>query len=234
MVAAMTRTGHSLITVLSAWPDHPDAGRPAPAWTNHQVLGAFATPAQAVLAARGHDGDRVLAALAARRHDPAATTAALAALAPRLGLISGCWKRSGLSGADLADAESDLVTECLAGLRANPHRTAVMVVQTAWHRVHGRRRTTRARAARLVAIDHDHFRQAGAPDPGPLHQLQELLAEGLRDGTVSRLEAQSVWAAATGWTTPEACAAIGCSAPAWRARRSRAIRALAATAGEVA
>jgi hypothetical protein len=230
----MTRASCSLITVLTGWPHHPDAGHPVPAWADHPVLAAFATPAEAALAARGRDGERVVAALAARRDDPAATTAALAALAPRLGLISGCWKRAGLSGADLADAESDLVTECLAGLRADPDRPAAVAVQAAWHRVHGRRRTARVQAGRLVPFDCDHFRRAEDPGPGPLHELQDLLAEAVGEGTVSRLEAQSVWAAATGWTTSEACRATGCSPAAWRARRSRAIRSLAASVREVA
>ena len=234
-MAGMHLAPSSILTVLAAWPDHPDAVRSVPAWAGHPILGPFSNAAEAALAAR-HPGDdkQVLAALAARRDDPVATLAALGALAPSLQLIAARWERAGLTGADLADAESDLVTECLALLRSDPYRPGPAVVQGAWHRVNGRRRTARARAARQVPFDADSLLLSRHRDRGPLRDLQDLLAEGVADGTVSRLEAQSVWAVATGWTTSEACAVTGCSPPAWRARRCRAIRALAASVGEVA
>jgi len=226
----MTTDHRGLIESLAAWPTGREAsGRPPSGWVDDPVLAGFAAPSDAVRACRDDPGgDQVLGALAARQDDPTATLAALAGLAARLVLISARWRGGGLAGPDLADAEADLVTECLAALRAQPALPARLVVRVAWHRVCGRARTARARSARHVPLP-DVPDYASAPDDSDPHRrLVVGLAGAVADTTLTCTGAQTVWLASCGWTGAEAAVVLGCSPAAFRARHARALRALVA------
>ena len=148
---------HRSITVrLLDWVDTREARSPVPdSWLSDRVLSRFESPAAAALAVRVHPaGDRILARLSSlgSSHpgcEPLADTAALAGLAPRLMRIVARWQRAGMAGADLADAEGDLLAECLVALRSHPNVTRDAAVRLAWHRAHSLRRTQRSRSSRL-------------------------------------------------------------------------------------
>ena len=229
----MRRDHHSITARLLDWTDTREARSPLPdSWAADRVLCRFESPAAAALAVRGHPvGDRILAGLATVASggpggDPLADTAALSGLAPRLMPIVARWRRAGIPQVDLADAEADLVAECLFALRSQPHITADALVRRAWHRAHARRRTQRSRSARLRALN-----PGGAEPDGvgsdPVARLVGRLSDALGASAISTIEATAIWAHACGLSTGEASSRAGCSEAAWRARRCRALRAAA-------
>ena len=219
----MSSRQHSPVAVLCAWPDSCEARRRSPqAWSADRVLSRFATPAAAALAVREHTlADTVLAALAARQDDPVATLAALAGLAQRLSSITARWRCAGMPEEELPDAESNLLVETLDTLRRLPALRADLVVRTAWHRTHARRRTDRARAARTAPLHSD----AAATTQLATHPLAAILGclcAALSTTTLRRYEAAAIWADVCGWSPNEAAQLTGCSPQTWRARRLRA------------
>ena len=175
-----------------------------------------------MLAVREHAlADTVLAALASRPTDPVATLAALAGLAPRLSSITTRWRRAGMPAEEVTDAEADLLTETLDTLRRLPTLRADLVVRTAWHRTHGRRRTDRSRAARTGAL-HEYATATTQLATNPLATIVSCLAVALSTATLRRDEAAAIWADVCGWSPNEAAREAGCSAQTWRARRLRA------------
>ncbi len=219
----MTPPRTRLVETLAAWPATPPATRPTRSWEDDPLLCRFTNPAQA--ASTAATDDAVLAALA-RRADHAATTAALAAVAIHLVPVVRRWARSGLVGADLADAEAGLVAEVLALLRSGPPGAAPVVAQKAWHRVAGRRRTARARSARHVPLGPD--RAAGPSPDDPLRHILAAISEAITAGAVTITAASALWAVVCGWSAVDAATATGCSASAWRDRRDRGRRAMRA------
>jgi len=214
----------SIVDALLSWTTTPDANRPVPeAWSSDPLLSRFPTPAAAATAIRRHPlGDQVLARLASLTGDELATTAALAGLALRLSQIAARWRRSAMPAGDMADAEAELVTECLAVLRQQPDLPADVVVQSAWHRSHSRRRAHRARAQTSQALDTELADSRPAADTA-LTVITNLV-DALRGGDLKVEDAAILWATASGTTAAEAAGAAGCTPEAWRKRRSRAIR----------
>ena len=216
----------SPVTVLCAWPDSCEARRRSPeAWSADRVLSRFATPAAAAFAVREHTlADIVLAALAARQDDPVATLAALAGLAPQLSSVTARWRRAGMPPEELADAEADLLVETLDALRMLPALRTDLVVRTAWHRTHARRRTDRARAARTAPLHSD----AAATTQLAMHPFAAILGclcTALSTATLRRHEAAAIWADVCGWSPNEAAQLTGWSPQTWRSRRLRAFNA---------
>ncbi|HWG73396.1 MAG TPA: hypothetical protein VG184_05010 [Acidimicrobiales bacterium] len=230
----MAFRSRSLTAVLLAWPAtvgvSPPARRAARGWAGDPVLAGFATPGAAALAVSSDDPTAgvVLAALMARPGEDWAATAAVAGLAARLARIVGRWARSGLSGGALEVAEADLVAatvEVLATVRPAP--APAVVVQAAWHRVYGVRRTEAARAARRVPLDDDRL-VGGRPARSTAEEVLAVLAGAARCGTVSVSQARALGAWVAGWPTATAAQRAGVSIEVLRARRHRGVRALAA------
>jgi DNA-directed RNA polymerase specialized sigma24 family protein len=197
--------------------------RGSPPWPDDPVLGRFTTAASAAEAA---DDPDVFAALILRRDDELATRAALAAVATRLLPAYRRWCRCGLYGPDLADAEAQLAVEALAAMRSEPTPSVGFVVARALHRVYGQRRTERVRAARRVPLRSDTDpRTAG---PNTWRRPLAVLGEAIASGVLTAAAAATLWASLCGWSSTEASARAGCSPEAWRARKARAARALAA------
>lgn len=216
----------SLVADLCAWADGSEAHRARPdSWSRDKVLTRLATPAAAALAVRCHPlGDAVLRALAHRHEDPVATMAALAGLAPRLNTIVGRWRRAGMPAQDLIDAEADLVAEALHVLRHHPDLPSDLVVRSAWHRTHGRRRTERSRSARIRALDAGTT-PSSEMEAHPLAGIIGCLSAAMSTATLRRDEASAIWADVCGWTPSEAASLTGWSGQTWRARRLRAFAA---------
>jgi hypothetical protein len=194
------------------------------------VLAGFATPGAAALAVSSDDPTAgvVLAALIARPGDDWAATAAVAGLAARLAVIVGRWARSGLAGSALAAAEADLfgaALEVLANVKPTP--APAVVVQAAWHRVYGARRTEAARAARRVPLDDERL-AGGRPARSTAEEVLAVLAGAAGCGTVSVPQARALGAWVAGWPTATAAEHAGVSVEVLRARRHRGVRALAA------
>ena len=216
----------SVLAVLCAWPGTAEAQRCSPdAWSANRVLCRFSTPAGASLVVRRHPaGDTVLAALASHPADPVATAAALAGLAPRLSGIVARWRRAGMSPQDLVDAEADLVSDTLDVLRRLPELPGNLVVRSAWHRTHGRRRTERLRAARVRPLD-EVSTPTSEMTSHPLAGIVGCLSAAMSTATLRVDEAAAIWADVCGWTPAEAAAVTGWSGQTWRARRLRAFEA---------
>ena len=235
IVECMTSSRVGVIEVLAGWPSSPEACRRVGSWAADPVLCRFAKPRDAAVAARGNG--EVFAALSARRGDPLAATAALSAVAVVLVPVVRRWSRSGLAGDDLADAEADLIVEALSAMRLNASLDAERVAQTAWHRVSNRRRTVRARTAKLaelapqlasgIAVQPAFEDPAACPGSGQLGLSGGplgVVVDAVRAGMLSVTAAAVLWAAVAGYSTREAAQMAGCSPVAWRARRSRAFR----------
>ena len=235
MVGRMSCPHRGVIEILAGWPTSPEASRRTGLWAADPVLAVFATPGDAAVAAR--QDKEMFATLAGLRGDPLAATAALSAVAMFLVPVVRRWSRSGLVGDDLADAEADLVVEALAAMRRPPPLDAGIVAQQAWHRVSGRRRTARARTARLAELapqlaSHDASQPvfedpSACPGSGQLGLSGGPLGvalDALEAGMLSVTAAAVLWAAVAGYSTREAAQMAGCSPAAWRARRSRAFR----------
>jgi hypothetical protein len=229
----MALRSRSLTSVLLAWPAtvgmSPPALRAARGWAGDEVLAGFATPGAAALAVSSDDPTAavVLAALVALPGDDWAATAAVAGLAGRLGVIVGRWARSGLAGSALAMAEADLfaaAVEVLATVRPTP--APAVVVQAAWHRVYGARRTEATRAARRVPLDDERL-VGGHPARSTAEEVLALLAGAARCGTVSVAQARALGAWVAGWPTATAAQRAEVSVEVLRARRHRGVRALA-------
>ena len=216
---------------LLDWVDSPQALSPVPeSWAADRVLRRYQFAAAAALAVRVHPaGDRILSSLATVGSgdpggDPLADTTALSGLAPRLMPIVARWRRAGVAGADLADAEADLVAECLFALRGHGNITADAVVRLAWHRTHALRRTQRSRSARMNALNPGGAEARGV-EADPVARLVRRLSDALGAGAISTIEVTAIWAHASGFSIAEAASRAGCSEAAWRARRCRALRA---------
>lgn len=183
----------------------------------------------AAQAARRDNG--VLVALAVRVEDRTATLAALITVGPLLERIAAHWHHHGLRGADLDDAEAELVACALEALRTDPGAGAAGIAQIAWHRWNTGRRTTRRRAEKAVPLagvePWRHATDGERADP-----LPPLLADAVTDGSITRDTAQVVLADLCGWSTGEIAAAKGWSIDAVWARRSRARRALRAAVAD--
>lgn len=206
----------SLIDRLRAWPTCRHALRRPEAWGGHVLLSAFATSADAAVAAR--TDPLVLEALASQVDDEEAALAAMSVLAAGLGRVVGQWRRAGLTGVELQDAEAHLVLEALASLHTTPGRPAEVIVQQAWHRVSARRRTEIARRARSLPMG-----RVDPPDLGQLSTAAQTISLAVASG-ISDSERRTVVAAITGPTRADAQAASGAE----RTRRWRARRALRA------
>ena len=236
----MTAPLTPLLAALARWPDGPGsspaARRAVSTWADDPVLSRFETPGAAAVGAAQPDGGDVLAALAGRRQDGWAATAAATALVGWLAPITTGWRIHGMPTTDLDAAEADLVCEAVADLAARAGLGATTidgrhVAQRAWHRVHGARRTERARGNRRVALS----AAAHAPARPARTAAETVLVELSRAVTtevVTPLAAAAVGWVAAGWTTPDAARAAGMSPAALRARRSRAVRQLAGAAGD--
>jgi hypothetical protein len=223
-----------LLASLAVWPTGPGsspAGRRATrVWADDPILAPFASPGLAAVAVTGTDGNRVLGALARRPDDEWATAAALSGLVGRLAPITARWARSGMPTTELEAAESDVVAECLAGLRdpafsdggaVDPGRVA----QTAWHRVAGRRRTERSRADRHRPLPVFEVGVAG-PSVSAVEQVLVVLSSAITAGLVPVAGAAAVAWQAAGWSTAEVAYRAGATPAALRARRSRTLRQL--------
>lgn len=221
----MERSHLPLLEQLAAWPATPAALRPTPAWADDPVLGRFLNGARASEAAASDPA--VFAALAARARDQTATSAALAVVASRLVWVTRHRRHAGGSQDDLADTEASLAAEALACMRDDPRRPADAIAQTARHRVHNQRRTNLARACRQVPLP-DSSALPSAHLSDPLRQALTVVTDAIAAGTLTAVTASALWATTCGWPSTDASRAVGCSPVAWRARRSRAARALRA------
>lgn len=210
-----------LLDSLSSWPASPPATRPVPGWAEDELLADFPTGGAAARAAARDL--QVFTALAHRPDDPLATTAALSVLAGVLAPIAWRWARAGLRGADLADAEADLITEALAAMRLNPDAGPGELAQSAWNVVSGLRITERRRSRRQVPYSPAHDRPAGSDS---LREIITVLAHAMTAKVLSASAAASLWATACGWTAVELYRTTGCPVSTWRNRRARARRTL--------
>lgn len=172
-----------------------------------------------------------LAVLAAE--DEVAAQAALAILAPRLLGVVGRWARAGVPPVELEDMAADLVAEALAALREpSSPRPPGAVVDVAWGRARARRSRERRRSDRQVELDPA---TAAADGRDVFATAAGVVEDGYRSARISLSAAQALWATGVaGWSAAEAAAWLGCRPDAVRARRSRAIRALAACGGRSA
>jgi DNA-directed RNA polymerase specialized sigma24 family protein len=154
--------------------------------------------------------------------------AALAVLAPRLARVVARWARAGVPACDLEDMEAELLAETLARLQDRPEpQPPGAVVDLAWGRVRNTRRRHRRAAGRQVSLDESTA--AASEAPAVLGVAALVVVDGFRSGRLSLPGAQALWATGVaGWSGVDAAARLGCGAAALRARRSRAIRALAA------
>lgn len=210
-----------LLDSLSAWPASPPAARPVPSWTGDEVLADFPTAGSAARAAALDL--KVFTALARRPNDTLATTAALSVLGDTLAPIAWRWARAGLRGADLADAEADLITEALAAMRRHPDAGPGELAQSAWNVVSGLRITERRRSRRQVPYCTAHDGRVG---PDSLREIMTVLAHAMTAKVLSASAAASLWATACGWTAVELSRTTGCPVSTWRNRRARARRSL--------
>jgi DNA-directed RNA polymerase specialized sigma24 family protein len=169
-----------------------------------------------------------LAVLSAR--DELAAQASVAVLAPRLLAVVGRWASAGVSHADLEDMAGELVVAALVALRERPGpRTPGSIVDAAWGRVRSERRKERRSGARLVPLEPMAPQVAPAAREQTTAKAAALVVNAYRSGRLSLPAAQAVWATGVaGWPADAAAARLGCRPEALRARRSRAIRALAA------
>ena len=211
-----------LLSRLADWSRTTSACRPVSAWAADPVLARFDSPAAAATAAGAEP--EVFHALAAR-HDEPAVMAALSVLAPSLVGVARRWQRCGMGPDEVADAEASLVAEALELIREHPELGHALMAQKAWHRVAAGLRTSRSRDRRVLPrLD---------PEPAEADDSMVVLLDALRlamdAGALTAEGARTIWAAETGWSGPEAAAATGCSAGAWRTRSWRARAALAAT-----
>jgi DNA-directed RNA polymerase specialized sigma24 family protein len=159
--------------------------------------------------------------------DSVAVQAALAILTPRLVSVVARWARAGVPAGDLEDMEADLLAETVAALRARPDpQPPAVVVDLAWAKARNTRRRHRRATDRQVALD----AAAAAPvTPVAGVTAATVVIDAFRSGRLSLPAAQALWATGVaGWSGAEASARLGCQPAALRARRSRAIRALAA------
>ncbi|MHB1536501.1 MAG: hypothetical protein ACYC1D_18200 [Acidimicrobiales bacterium] len=226
-----------LLDRLRAWPHSAGASvasrRAARAWDDDPALAGFATAGEAALAVgadTAHAGV-VLTALAARVGDDWAATAAISGLAPQLEPIARRWARAGLAGADLDGAEADLVGALFEVLVCQkPTPPPSVVVQAAWHRVSGSRRSERARAARHVPLD-DARLVGGLPARSTAETVLALLVDSVGGGRLGIDGAVALGEWVAGWPTETSAARAGVSPEALRARRHRATRALSLSSG---
>lgn len=170
-----------------------------------------------------------LAASAAAAEPPSdntetTTLVALSQVAVWLSPVVARWARCGLVGADLEDAEADLVIEALSTIRTAPAMSSDRVAQRSWHRVANRRRTERRR----TALSQSLYDQARTPLTGG---FEEMLVERITisAGPLTPGHLSVISGGAGGMPT--------CSPGALRTRRYRArlaLRRLDQSEGEVA
>ncbi|MGH9124320.1 MAG: hypothetical protein ACRDZ8_06285 [Acidimicrobiales bacterium] len=240
----MTNRGDGLLGQLVRWVevegDRPRLRRVAARWgMRRPALAAFGSVGALVRAAWADPQlaatvIKDLAGLAAG--DEVAAQAAVAVVAPRLLQVVGRWARAGVPPLELEDMAAELVAEVLAQLQGDPSPgSPARVVDVAWGRVRGRRRRDRRAADRQVTLDPAAATPVpaasvpSATDDGAWATAAGVVVEGFRSGRLSLPAAQALWATGVaGWPSAEAAARLGCRPEALRARRSRAIRALAA------
>jgi DNA-directed RNA polymerase specialized sigma24 family protein len=234
MVAAMALTNgplQQLITWATGPADALPGRRAARRWgTVRPALAGYQSVGEVV---RGgwSDTDRAtvliaeLAALSER--DGVATQAALAILAPRLAALVGRWARCGVPVGDLEDLEAHLVCETLEWLRSRREPTPPgAIVDLVWGQVRSGRRRHRRVADRQVTLD---ATAAAGPETPTAVTAAAAVVDAFRAGRLSLPAAQALWATGVaGWSAVDAADRLGCRPDALRARRSRAIRALAA------
>ena len=228
-MAAMTRS-HGPVHDLIAWANSPAAHRVALRAT-HPVLAPHRSIGD-VIHAGWADPDRAARLLIALMDhsdsQPLATDAALAIVAPRLAVVIARWVRSGVGADDLDDMEAELVVETLALLRsgAGPRPPAAIADQ-AWDRTR-RSRRRQHRHGGFTPLDE----AAGYPSPDRAPAAvtaAAIVIDNYRNGRLSLSAAQALWATGVaGCSCAEAARRLGCAPTALRARRSRALRALAA------
>ena len=159
-MTAPTQLIDALVDHVQRFGARPDARQAAYRWaTLEPTLRPFPTPVLLAATARVAGPairDRLLASLLrAGGGDEWAELTALTIVAPRLAWVVRRWALAGVASADLADAESDLVTECWAEIRASggappPDAPGLALVDRAWTRVRTRRTTLRRRATHEV------------------------------------------------------------------------------------
>jgi DNA-directed RNA polymerase specialized sigma24 family protein len=226
----MTRS-HGPTHDLIAWANSPAASRLAlsathPLLTAHRSIGELvhAGWADADLAGR-----LLVALMAHADSEPVATEAALAILAPRLAVVIARWIRAGVAADDLDDMEADLVVETLALLKsgAGP-RPPAAIADRAWDRTRKSRRRHRTHQSALGHLD--EVATNPTPDRAPAAvTAAAIVIDNYRNGRLSLPAAQALWATGVaGCSCVEAADRLGCAPTAVRARRSRALRALAA------
>lgn len=222
MVVSVTSLTPPLLAALAAWPEgagaSPAARRAALGWAQDPVLGRFATPGAAARAVHGpaSGGGAVFAALAARRGDRWAAGAAVAALVPWLAPVACRWARRGVPATDVEVMVADLVTESFAAITRAVPGGPEAVVQAAWHRVAGARRTDLARRARHVPLAEPATgccRVGSADRPGTVGAGIAAGIAGI-DGFAGRagIDGSLFYLAGAGGTAAEAVLAVLCDA----------------------
>ena len=160
------------------------------------------------------------------------TQVGLAVVAPGLARVLRRWARCGVDPVDLADLESDLVTEALAVLRAGPPSGPVAsgwVVDRAWDRTRKRRRRDRARQASHRPLDDTVVAAAPAEGERAVVVAAGVVVDAFRAGRLGLGSARVLWlTGVAGCSCREAAARLGVAATAVRQRRSRALRSVAA------
>jgi len=161
--------------------------------------------------------------------DGVATQAAVAIVAPRLASVVARWVRAGVSGCDLEDMESELVAATIEWLRILPGPVPPgAITDLAWARVRNARRRQLRAAGRQVTLDPAAM-ATETPSRAAAMTVARVVIDGYRSGRLSLPGAQALWATGVaGHSSTDAAQRLGCQPDALRARRSRAIRALAA------
>ena len=173
---------------------------------------------------------------------------ALALLAPRLRRVVARWRRAGARPVDLDDLEADLLAETLALLLGPRRWPPAALVDGAWAAVRTGRRRQLARLARQLPLAAGGLtgrrrqlarlaRQLPLAAGGltatvenpPVLLAASIVIDAVRTGALTVQAAQAVWVTGVaGWPAEQATRQLGCRPDTLRARRSRAIRALAA------
>lgn len=211
----------------------PDACRAARQWASlDPTLRPFPSPAVLAATARAAGPtirDRLLdSLLRVGAGDEWAELTALAILAPRLAWVVGNWARAGVAGADLDDAEADLVAECCVQVRAAsgaqpPDAPGLALVDQAWSRVSIRRSTQRRRCSHEALGVIIEPGTDGDPRSG-LDLLAAAIARAQHEGRLGAGSARALFLTrVVGVPTSEAARLLGTTPGSVRMLRSRAV-----------
>jgi DNA-directed RNA polymerase specialized sigma24 family protein len=238
-----------LIDAITAHVDRhgsrPPARRATRRWgALDPIFFAYTSPAEVAWAGRTGGPklqDRLLGSLLRVGDGDWAELTALAILAPRLAWVVRGWAHHGVTPADLADLEADLVAECWSQIRQamtdgdpDPDRAGLVLVDRARSTVRNRRTTERRRAQRHtteLAQNDQAAGRAGDPRPG-LSLLAGAISEAHRAGRLGEAPARALFLTrVVGLSTDEAAQQLGTGPGAIRVLRSRAALRLSAHIG---